>query len=92
MVTHNRVTTLQKHCMSTLISDQLYQLFSQKMGLNQLLKGLRGLSEKAMVLTHLQCKSLFSFFLVFLTSYSYPSYILPATENAIQANNFSMSS
>ena len=68
MVTHNRVTTLQNHSVSTLSYDQLRQRFGQKMGLNQLLQCLQGLSEKAMVLIHLQCLILFSFLVVFLTS------------------------
>ena len=90
MVTYNRVTTLQNHSVSTLSSEQHRQRFGQKMGLNQL-SCLRGLSEKAMVLTHLQCLILFSFFLVFLASDFYYSYILlHVTENAIQVNNFGM--
>ena len=39
-------------------------------------------------LTHLQCLLSFLFFLVFLTSDFYHSYILPVSENAIQVNNF----
>ena len=67
MVTHNRVLTLQNHSVSTFGPDQLSQLFGQKMGLNQLLSVLGGLSVKDMVLTHFQCLISYSFCLVFLT-------------------------
>ena len=90
MVTHNRVTTLQNHSVSTLSSDQLRQRFVEKMDLNQLVQCLRALSEKAMVLTHLQCLILLSFFLAFLTSDFDHSYMLLVTDNAIQVNTFGM--